>query len=378
MNSRERVIKALNFEEADRIPIDWGMCTVSGIHEVAYKNLLSYLGKDEEIIISDPVQRLALPSEDILKMFGVDTRYIWANPISSWKFKEDDQGNWYDENGVYYRRTGYYCDFREYPLANAESIEDLRKFKMADPTDKSRFEGLRVKAKNFYENTDYALVGGSLASLYYIAWALRGYQNFMTDVAADETFANYLLDMITEWWLAFMDCYLKEIGDYIQIMWTGDDWGSQYGPLIHPDEFRRNVVPRFKKIIRFMKDRSDAKMAYHSCGSVMWCMDDFVDMGVDIIQPLQANALEMGDSEKIKRLTYKKLVIHGGLDNQGKFHLSQDTVIEDAKRKIGTFAPGGGYLYATGHNVQANCPPENIVAIFDTVKKYGSYPINIG
>lgn len=377
MNSRERVIKALNFEEPDRVPIDWGMCTVSGIHEVAYRNLLKYLGKQEEIIISDPVQRLALPSEDILETFGVDTRLIWANPSSGWKYEEDQEGNWFDENGVYYKRCGYYCDFKGHPLANADSIADLKKFRMSDPTDPQRFAGLREKAKNLYENTDKALVAGSLASLYYVAWSLRGYEDFMADIAADPPFANYILDMITEWYLAFMDCYLKEIGEYVQIMWAGDDWGSQYGPLINPDEFRSNVLPRFKKIITFMKDRSKAKLAYHSCGSVLWCMDDFIEMGVDIIQPLQANAAQMGDSQKIKQQYYKRLALHGGLDNQGKFHTTQEAVIEDAKYRIMSLAPGGGYLYATGHNIQANCPPENIVAIFETIKQFGNYPIKI-
>lgn len=375
MNSRERVIKALNFEETDRVPVDWGMITVSGIHEVAYRNLIKYLDINDSIKITDPVQRLALPCEDILDMFNVDTRVIWANPPSHWQYEEDENGNFYDEFGVYFQRSGYYCDFRKYPLADAQTIEDLKKFKMPDPTDSKRFEGLKEKAKDLYENTDKALVAGTYPSLYYVAWTLRGYENFMADTANDSKFSNYLLDMISDWFIAFMDCYLGEIGEYIQIMWAGDDWGSQYGPLIHPDEFRTNVVPRFKKIIRHMKDKSSAKVAYHSCGSVLWCMDDFIEMGVDILHPVQANAADMQDSKMLKDKYYGKLTFHGGLDNQGKFHKDVDTVIEDVKSKIEAFAPGGGYLFSSGHNIQANCPPENIVAIFDTAKKVGKYPI---
>ena len=373
MNSRERVRQAINFKEADRVPVDWGMCTVSGIHEVAYKNLLEAMGREEEIIISDPVQRLALPSEYVLDYFGVDTRYIFANAPSTWQYKVNDDGSWTDENGVGYMRTKYYCDFRKYPLAEATSIEDLKAFKMADPEDAARFAGLRDRAKNLYENTDYALVGGNLSALYYVAWSLRGYENFMLDTAADETFANYLLDMILDYWKAFMAKYLKEIGEYIDIMWTGDDWGSQSGPLINPKEFRKNVTPRFKEIIRFMKDRSDAKMAYHSCGSVAWCLDDLHDCGVDIIQPLQANAFDMQDSKKLKKMTAGKLVLHGGLNNQGVFHLGKEDVAADVEQKIRDFAPGGGYLFASGHNIQANCPPENIFTLFETYKKFADY-----
>ncbi len=377
MNSRERVLKALNFEEPDRVPVDWGMITVSGIHEVAYRNLLKYLKMEEKVTITDQIQKLALPNEKILDMFNVDTRVIWANPPSNWQYSPDAEGNWYDEFGVFYKKLGYYCDFRKYPLANATSIEDLKKFKMPDPTDSTRFQGLREKARDLYENTDKAIVAGSYPSLYYVAWGLRGYQNFMTDVAADPKFANYILDMIMEWQIAFMECYLREIKDYIQLMWAGDDWGTQYGPIIHPDEFRANVVPRFKKIIRAMKDVANVKLAYHSCGSILWCMDDFIEMGVDVIQPVQANAVDMQDSERLKKLYGKKLVFHGGLDNQGKFHTTKEAVIEDVKNKIKAFAPGGGYLFASGHNIQANCPPENIIAIFETAKKYGKYPIQI-
>jgi uroporphyrinogen decarboxylase len=113
MNSRERVRLALNFKEPDRIPVDWGQVVVSGIHEKAYRNLLEYLGWEEEIVISDPVQRLALPSERVLEYFGVDTRYIFINPPHDWKYEPDGQGRWYDEFGARYYRTENYCDFRE-------------------------------------------------------------------------------------------------------------------------------------------------------------------------------------------------------------------------------------------------------------------------
>ena len=376
MTSRERILKAISFEEPDRVPVDWGMINVSGIHETAYRSLIKYLDMSEVITISDPGQRLALPSEEILQMFNVDTRVIWTNPPSNWVFQEEENGNWTDEHGVYFVRNNYYCDFRKHPLESAVTIEDLKKFKMNDPEDCARFAGLRDKARDLYENTDYALVGGNLASIYYIAWSLRGYENFMADTAYDETFSNYILDMIVDWWKAFMARYLEEIGEYIQIMWAGDDWGSQDGPLIRPEEFRRNVAPRFKDLIRFMKDRCDAKVAYHSCGSVLWCIDDLIDAGVDILQPLQANALHM-EAQNLRDKYHGKLVFHGGLDNQGKFSMDKQTVIDDCKEKIRIFAPGGGFIYGTGHNIQPDCPPENIMAIFDTVKEFGEYPIKV-
>ena len=373
MTSRERVQAALEFREADRVPIDWGMITISGIHETAYRNLLKLLKLEETVIISDPVQRLALPSEAVLQWAGSDTRVLWANAPASYTYREDAEGGFVDEFGISYRRVGAYCDFDVPPLANAETISDLRAFKLPDPADPSRFAGLRARAKDLYFNTDKALVGGNLASLYYCAWGLRGYQNFMMDTAADPAFSNYLLDMLLDWWMAFMDAYLAEIGDFIQIMWAGDDWGSQSGPLIAPDDFRANVVPRFKKLISAMKRKSNAKLAYHSCGSAAWALDDFVEMGVDILHPLQANAAGNEDAKSIKALCHGRLVIHGGLDNQGKFRLGESVVEDDVREKIAAFAPGGGYLFSSGHNIQGDCPAQNIATIFNTHKQAGRY-----
>lgn len=373
MTPRERVRKTLNFEEPDRVPIDWGQITLSGITVTAYKKLLAYLGLDEEIIVSDPIQRLALPSEEVLQRFGADTRVIWPNAPENWTYSEAEDGSWTDEWGVKWDRCGEYCDSRGNPLAGATTIEDLKAYKMPDPADPSRYKGLREKAKKLYEETDYALVAGAVAALYFMAWNLRGYQNFMVDVACDSRFANYLLDMLVDWHLESMDHYLGEIGDYVEIMWAGDDWGSQAGPIIHPEEFAKNVAPRFEKIISFMKTKSSAKLAYHSCGSVYWAMQQLSDIGVDILHPLQPNAAEMGDSVKLKSEYHGKLVFHGGLDNQGVFHLSKDQVIADVEAKMAAFKPGAGYLFSTGHNIQGNCPPENIVAIFETAQQHWHY-----
>lgn len=373
MTSRERVKKALNHEEPDRIPVDNGGY-VSGMHEVAYKNLLDYLGYQDEIVLTDAVQRLAKVSDKVLNYLGVDTRYLFVNSPAGWEYKEDEAGSWEDEWKVVRKRCGYYCDSLYHPLA-AATLEDLKGYKFPNPNDPSRYEGLKHQAKTLFENSDFALVGGTIQALYCPAWDLRGYEQFMYDTAAEPELANYLLDKILDWNMAFYDNYLNEIGDYIEFLWIGDDWGSQSGPLINPVEFRKNVVPRFKQLTDFIKTKTNAKIAYHSCGSVYWAMQDFIDMGVDILHPIQPNANEMGDSERIKKNFGKQLSFHGGTNNQGLFHGEKELIISDAKEKIRYFAPGGGYVFSSGHNIQANCPPENIIALFDTVKKFGKYPI---
>jgi len=374
MTRRERVHNTLNHEEPDRLPIDNGG-VVSGMHEVAYRNLLDYLGMEDTLIIYDGVQRLALVKDEILDLLGVDTRYLFANSPSFWKYKENADGSWYDEFGTGYVRSEFYCDYLK-PVLSHASMKDLKAYIFPDPRDRARFEGLREKARYLHEKTDYALVGGNIFALYYIGWVLRGMEQFIIDVMLDKDFADYLMDKIVDWNISFLDCYLSEIGDYIEYQWVGDDWGVQNGPLISPEMFRDTVAPRFKTIIDFIKTKTSAKIIYHTCGATYWVIKDLIDIGVDIVQPLQANAAGNEDAARLKKDFGGKICFHGNTDNQGVFHKSHKDVIADALYRIRNLAPGGGYIFSSGHNIQANMPPENILALFNTAREFGKYPID--
>jgi len=173
-----------------------------------------------------------------------------------------------------------------------------------------------------------------------------------------------------------VDEYLSAIGDFIEYHWIGDDWGVQNGPLVSPKMFKELVAPRFKKLIDFVKSRTDAKVIYHTCGSTDWVMEDLIEIGVDIVQPLQANAAGNEDAARLKSMFGDRMVFHGNTNNQGVFHKSKNEVIADALYRIRHLAPGGGYIFSSGHNIQANMPPENILALFDTAREYGTYPID--
>jgi uroporphyrinogen decarboxylase len=374
MNPRERIRKAINFEEPDRVPID-NNGFVSGMHEGAYRNLLEYLGMDDEIVIYDPVQRLATVKEEVLDLLGVDTRYLFANTPSSWKYEENPDGSWVDEFGSGYKRCGHYCDFVDPILKNA-TLEDLKRYQFPNPKDPARFEGLREKARQLYEKTDYALVGGNLVTLYYHSWILRGIERFTQDVILDVDFANYMMDKIVDWDLEFLDGYLSQIGEFIEYQWLGDDWGIQRGPFISPKMFRETIIPRLEKTIQFIRTKTKAKIIYHTCGSTYWMLDDLVDVGIDMVQPLQANAEGNEDTERLKRASAGRIVLHGNTNNQGVFHKTREEVVADALYRIKYLAPGGGYIFSSGHNIQPNMPPENIKALFDTAMEYGRYPID--
>jgi uroporphyrinogen decarboxylase len=151
----------------------------------------------------------------------------------------------------------------------------------------------------------------------------------------------------------------------------------QNGPLISLKMFREMVAPRFKKMIDFIRTKTKEKVIYHTCGATRWVIEDLIDIGVDIVQPLQANAAGNQDPSTLKDDFGGRIAFHGNTDNQGVFHRSRDEVVSDALYRIRYLAPGGGYIFSSGHNIQANMPPENILALFNTAQEYGTYPIDI-
>ena len=180
MNPRERIRTAIDFKEPDRVPVD-NNGNVSGMHEVAYRNLLEYLNKDDDIKIYDYVQRLAEVRDEIKDMLGVDTRYIYPNTPEGFVFRENKDGSFKDEYGTHYRRVNYYADISG-PVFSGKSLEEIKKHRLPDPLDPSRFTGLKEKAEKLHNETEYSLWAGVVNSLFYFAWCLRGIEEFMTDL----------------------------------------------------------------------------------------------------------------------------------------------------------------------------------------------------
>lgn len=151
----------------------------------------------------------------------------------------------------------------------------------------------------------------------------------------------------------------------------GDDWGTQQGPILPPRLFREIFLPRYRQFCSFVKSRADVKIALHSCGSVCWTLEDLADAGIDVIHPLQGDACGMGDPEMLKRRFGTQLAFYSNLRNQTILpHGTPDEVRQDVIRKILALAPGGGYVMSGGHNIQADVPPKNILALFDTAREY--------
>ena len=377
MTSRERVRRALNHEEPDRVPIDFGQDFHNGINEVAYKNLLAYLQMEPSAParVYDLMQRLAVVDERVLDRFHVDTRYIMANPNENWSQAVEADGSFEDEWGVYRKRCGYYCETVRSPLAG-KSLEEVSRASFPDPAEISRFRGLREKARLLYETTPYALMAGQAASLYYFSAELRGFEEYMADLAQEPQLISCLLDRVLEWMMEFTSHYLDEIGDYIEGWWMGDDWGMQTGPIMSPRTFRTLFKPRYKRLIDLVKSKTKAKVCLHTCGATYWILQDLVDVGVDVVHPLQPTATGNEDPVRIKQGFGNCLAFYSNVANTTILpHGTPQEVEAEVRRKIAALAPGGGYIFSGGHNIQADVPPANIVALFDSAYEAGRYPL---
>lgn len=372
MTPRERLRTTLNHQEPDRIPIDLGGMQTT-IETLAYQQLLSYLGLKEEIFVF--TRDHVVPSETVLNMFNVDTRYIYYEPI---KPGPPAPGTLFDEWGIGWRKKigGLYYEPFYFPLREAKTLEDLKKHKWPDPPTKERITYWRERAQKLYEETDYALIGDVIGlGIFETAWALQGLDRFMINLYRRLPFVEALLDKVLEIKINQYETYLNAISNYIDVINISDDMGAQNGPLISPSLYRKLVKPRQKMLIETIKRKTNAKVFLHSCGTIYEFIPDFIEIGIDILNPVQVSARGMGNTERLKKEFGKDLVFWGGsCDSQHilPFGTPED-VRKETARRIEELKLGGGYVFAPIHNVQAFVPPENLVALFETAKEVGIY-----
>jgi uroporphyrinogen decarboxylase len=377
MRSRERVLKALRHEEPDRVPLDLGGLSTT-IETVPYNELKNYLGIRSETInfVRDHVE----PPEELLERFKIDTRYVRIKPPSNFKVKIDPDNSYIDEWGTRWKKspTSLYWDPVEFPLKEA-TVEDLEKYSWPDPDDLGRTEGLRERARMLHDNTSYAIVADMPAlGIFEMAWVcLAGPERFMTDMILNKPFANGLLEKVCGLHMKLYENYLDAVGDYVDVIVVSDDLGSMQGLLISPDLYREMVKPVQKRLWQLIKNKTKAALFLHSCGSISKLIPDLIEIGVDIINPVQVSAKDM-DTQRLKKEFGGKLTFWGGIDTQRVLPFgSPKDVEEEVKRRILDLAPEGGFVLTAVHNIQAGVPPENICKMYDAAQKHGNYPIKI-
>jgi len=380
MTSRERVIKSLNHEVPDRVPIDLGGFQ-TGIHKKAYASLLDHLGIQDEIKILDPVQQLAQPCEEVLQRFHVDTRYVCAHGPEGFdgSIKKVTRAGrlWHDltdEFGIVWSMPDdqqLYMDISHHPLAQA-TIKDLADYPFPDGTDRSRFTGVREKAQRLRKETPYALCTGIGGVVYEFCWYMRGLERWFMDMIENPDFCEALLDQTLRFWLDYYTGFMEEVGDLVDVVMIGDDLAGQNGPLFSPDFYRRIVKPRQKKLVQHIKSLTPAKIWYHTCGSCQAFLPELIDNGIDIINPVQISAMNMDPSDLIAKYGRDLVFWGGGIDSQHVLPTaSPDEIHEHVRQNLSLWKGGGGYVFNNVHNIQAGVPAENIVALFEAAYQHG-------
>jgi uroporphyrinogen decarboxylase len=241
-------------------------------------------------------------------------------------------------------------------------------------------QGLREEARQMFENTDYAIVANiPCLGPFEGGCILRGHDQFCIDLASDPDMAEAILNKVTEYALGIWESLLDAVGDYVQVVAQGDDLGMQTGPYISPRMYRKFVKPCHRRIYNFIHSKTKAKIFMHSCGSVYDMLPDLIEVGVDILNPVQASAAKM-DPSRLKKEFGKDICFwEGGIDVQQVMPFaSPETIEAEVKRAIHTLAPGGGYVFAPSHNIQADVSPAQIHTAYQTALRCGGYPLLTG
>ena len=382
MKPRERVMLALDHKEPDRIPIDLGATIVTSIVKKTYVELKQHLSLPlEEIKMLDYVQQLPFVDEALLNRFGVDFRLVQlpaATAVGVNIFEEGDYYAFIDRWGSKLHMPkdgGLYFDWVEFPIKEP-TMTALDNYHWPRPDPDEVNAQLGEQAKYLYDNTDYALVGSAVigGGIFEQPARVMGLQNFLMALLAEPKFADRLMEQITDIYIESCNNYLDHVGPYIQVFTFWDDVAGQNGWLIKPDLYRKLIKPKQKRLADAIKKKTDAKLFYHSCGATRGLIPDLIEIGFDILNPVQVSAKGM-DTKELKAEYGRDMTFWGGgVDTQRVLPFGQpQEVVDEVKRRIDDLAPGGGFVFATVHNIQAFVPPENIVAAFDAALEYGKY-----
>lgn len=375
MNSRERIFSALNHKEPDRIPIDIGGTSCSTLTEPVYHKLVErYKLKGNNYTIVNPAMRSVNIDKEVKDFLHSDTNILCVNEPTGGRITFTENG-FIDEWGVKYIKSksddDFYYDIYQHPLANAE-IGDLKKYKWPDPNDTERYKGLKEKAKKASQEK-YFLLGNILeSSIFEVAWYLRGFQEFLIDLMINKKFAHMLLEKITTIQKTIYEKFLEEVGQYIDMVFIADDLATQENLLFSPEVYQEMIKP-YQKEYFSVKKKNNLKLLYHCCGNIYPLLGELIEIGVDAINPVQVSAREMGP-ERLKKSYGDQLTFWGGIDTQTVLN-SQDPefLVNSINKIIEVFAPGGGFVLSSVHNIQNDVPAENIKRMVETAMSNNPY-----
>jgi uroporphyrinogen decarboxylase len=386
MNSRERILKALAHEEPDRVPFDLAGTTWSGIAAVAYANLLKHLQQPEETPDwADVIQQIVVPSEKMLDLLRSDTRGL--RPLTShnrevYEKLTDAGENWeyVDEwqfTHHFPKQNGHWFSLVKHPMEHLDppGNEDIVSFSWPQAADKRRIAGLREQALRYREQGKIVVIKGLCAGIFEMHQRVRGMANAMLEPFIYPEFSDLLAGKIADLKIEFWEMALNELSDVVDIVAEGDDYGTQESQLIDPDHFRMFYKPHMARIMDAIRKKApQAKIMFHSCGNVRPIIPDFIETGVEILNPVHITAAGMEPMQLKKDFGKDVVFWGGGIDTQHVLPSgSADDIAAHVQRSLDALAPGGGFVFATVHNIQSEVPPQNIMKMWDTLIQYGKY-----
>ncbi|NLN17278.1 MAG: hypothetical protein GX182_08185 [Firmicutes bacterium] len=374
MNHRERLLAAINHKAPDRVPVDLGATAVTSLHIDAHRKLKAHFGIDdpEETIVNRMMQTV-LPHDEILKRFDVDVRGVFmGKPEGRPEVERPLNGStvYTDEWGVTRIKppTSHYYDLYECPFDREDlTISDVNSYDWPDPHDPGRYRGVVERARELREKTDYGVMFVSNMNLIHVTQFMRGFYLWFEDVLLRPDLLKAMMRRITDIHLAVGERILPQVAPYIDIVQVSDDMGTQDRLQFSPDIYREIFKPFHREIYSMIHDLTSAKLWLHSCGAIGEVLDDLIEIGVDIINPVQVSAAGM-EIESLKERFGDRIVFWGGIDTQRLLPQgSPEEVATTARRTAKVLGAGGGYVLCGTHNIQPEVPVENIIAMYDAI-----------
>lgn len=386
MNSRERVNTTLNHKEPDKVPIDLGG-NQSSIHIKAYKKLLDYLEiEDENVQYADFVQQIVRPCDKVLERFSIDVRYVQplGGMVRVQEVEPQYEGKYvglYDQFGVFWGNDAkkdldeiLYYDPVIHPFADFKSVSDIRDYEWPNGLDKIPFDGLKEYAKNLRDSTDFALSTPPVGCIYEYCTFLFGFTKTLRYLRTKPEFIIVAMEELLKYWTDYVSTFLDEVGSYLDVVCINGDLAEQAGPIMSLKLYENMIKPIERKLSKTIHELVETKINYHSCGSVSLFIPHFAEIGYDVINPVQISAFDMEPCSLKKRFG-DIMSFWGGLCNtQNTLPFGTLKQIRDeVRRNFECLKPNGGFVASNIHNITAEVPPQNIVAMFDAANEFGNY-----
>lgn len=367
MTSKERVLRAINHQEVDRIPLDLGGMACS-LQDEIYFQLKNALGFQEDIQPFREGSTCCYYDERLLDYFEIDIRRIFAKSNGKFPVHFPD-GSFQNEWGLIQKKGKFGIDFVKSPLEDAE-IEDLECYPWPKAEDVFDLTEIKEKARILHEQNQYAIsLRAPVNGIFELACWLRGTENFMVDMLADEEFAHALTDKILEVQMDWYGHILDEVGPYVDMVETGDDYGAQNSLLVSPECLEEFILSKRKKLNMMIKEKApQAKIFLHCCGSIKRIIPAIAAAGVDVLNPVQTAATDM-DPYELKQAYGDLICFHGGVDTQKALRGTTEDVEKEVTRMLDAMNHNGGYILSSCNHIQGDVPMENIITLFECAKR---------